>query len=295
MITVFTPTYNRKYIIPKLYDSLCKQTKKDFEWLVVDDGSTDGTNEWLEEICKKDNGFPITYIYQENGGKHRAINRGVKEAKGELFFIVDSDDSLVPTAIEKMLSWADEVRGLEKCAGVSGMCGTNAYNPIGEYFDEHADYIDATNLEREKYNLLGDKTEAYYTELLAKYPFPEFEGENFITEAVVWNKIAKDGYFLRWYPDIIYIADYLEDGLTKSGKEKYKKNPQGVLYWSRLEIEVYPKSFQKKTLAINRYYNCVKDGKGIREVAKELGVSVFRCRFAIFTVRLGKLVKKILG
>ena len=295
MITVFTPTYNRKYIIPKLYDSLCKQTKKNFEWLVIDDGSTDGTNEWFAELCKKDNPFPVTYIYQENGGKHRAINRGVQEAKGEVFFIVDSDDSLVPTAIEKILGWMEQVRDLEKCGGVSGTRGTNPYNRIGDYFDDDADYIDATNLEREKYNLLGDKTEAYYTKLLLQYPFPEFEGEKFITEEVVWNKIAQDGYFLRWYPDIIYIGDYLPDGLTNSGKEKYKKNPQGTLYWARQQLELYPKNFKYKTLAINRYYNSVKDSKSVKEIAKELGISVFRCRFAIFTVCLGKLFKKILG
>lgn len=295
MITVFTPTYNRKYILPKLYQSLCAQTNKDFEWLVVDDGSTDGTEEWFAEIRQKDNTFPIIYIKQENGGKHRAINRGVKDAKGELFFIVDSDDSLVPTAIEKMLAWADAVRGLDKCAGVSGTRGKNSYNRIGQYFDDNADYIDATNLEREKYNLLGDKTEAYYTSLLLQYPFPEFEGENFITEEVVWNKIASDGYFLRWYPDIIYIGDYLTDGLTSSGNEKYRKNPQGTLYWTRLELEVYPKNFKHKTLAINRYYNSVKSNKTIKEIAKELNVSVFRCRFALFTVRVGKIIKKILG
>lgn len=294
-ITVFTPTYNRKHIIGKLYQSLLRQTEKDFEWLVVDDGSTDETNKWFEEICNRENPFPIRYIYQENGGKHRAINRGVQEAQGELFFIVDSDDFLTDDAIEKMLGWANQVRGLEKCAGVSGTSGYNALARIGEYFDDKAEYIDATNLEREKYRLLGDKTEAYYTEILKRYPFPEFEGETFLTEEVVWNKIAQDGYFLRWYPDIIYIVEYLPGGLTQSGNEKNKKNPQGILYWSKQLLQIHKRGFKKRTLAINRYYQCVKDKKSIEEIAEELGVSVIRCRIAVWTVKIGKCIKKILG
>ena len=102
MITVFTPTYNRAYIIENLYKSLQRQTFKDFEWLVIDDGSTDNTEElfasWTNEIS-----FPVRYIKQQNGGKHRAINRGVKEANGELFFIVDCDDYLREDAVETIL------------------------------------------------------------------------------------------------------------------------------------------------------------------------------------------------
>lgn len=99
MITIFTPTYNRAYRLPNLYKSLQEQTCKDFEWLVVDDGSTDNTSKLFEQWQAEENSFPIRYFKQPNGGKHRAINRGVKEAKGELFFIVDSDDTLSSNAI----------------------------------------------------------------------------------------------------------------------------------------------------------------------------------------------------
>ena len=96
LITVFTPTYNRAKLLPRLYKSLQEQTNKDFEWVIVDDGSTDNTKEVIDNIItQQENDFPIRYFYKENGGKHTAINQGAKEAKGELFFIADSDDVLL--------------------------------------------------------------------------------------------------------------------------------------------------------------------------------------------------------
>ena len=105
MITVFTPTFNRGHLIDTLYQSLLKQTNKDFEWIVIDDGSTDRTEAYFTEILAKHNPFEIIYRTQPNGGKHRAINAGVQIAKGELFFIVDSDDYLTEDAIEKLSEW----------------------------------------------------------------------------------------------------------------------------------------------------------------------------------------------
>ena len=100
MVTIFTPTYNRAYIIGKLYGSLLEQTDRNFEWLIVDDGSTDNTRELIGSFIREDR-ISIRYFRQENGGKHRAINRGVREAAGELFFIVDSDDQLTPEAVAR--------------------------------------------------------------------------------------------------------------------------------------------------------------------------------------------------
>ena len=107
MITIFTPTFNRAYRLPDLYHSLQRQTNQDFEWLVIDDGSTDNTSELFEK-WKMDESFPISYIKQPNGGKHRAINRGVKEAKGEFFYIVDSDDFWVnKDCLENLMNVVD--------------------------------------------------------------------------------------------------------------------------------------------------------------------------------------------
>lgn len=120
-ITVFTPTYNRGYIIEKLYRSLQRQTFQDFEWVVMDDGSTDNTEEIFESWMQEDNRFPIRYYKQENGGKCRAINRGLDLAKGELFFIMDSDDYLTDNALERIVYWESTIAGQQNYAGVVGL------------------------------------------------------------------------------------------------------------------------------------------------------------------------------
>ncbi len=208
MITVFTPTYNRAHTLPKLYRSLLEQTNKDFEWLVFDDGSTDATKELIAGFIAQ-NKITIRYERVPNGGKHRAINKATELAKGEYFFIVDSDDWLTPDALGKITKWFDEISHVPgKFAGVSGQKGTDISHPIGTSFvGEQADVL---YFDRSRSNIKGDKAEAFYTDILRRYKFPEFEGENFITEAVVWCKIAQDGYALRYFNDIIYLCKYRE-------------------------------------------------------------------------------------
>lgn len=226
MITVFTPVYNRAYIIDQLYQSLLRQTNYDFEWLIVDDGSTDNiaelVNQWI--ICTRE--FEIRFCHQPNGGKHRAINRGVQLARGDAFLIVDSDDYLTDDAIDTVLKYWEQIKDNAKFAGVSGLKMHWNMQVIGgePCLDE---YVDVTNLERAEYGLEGDKAEVYKTNILKSFPFPEFEGEKFVTEAVVWNKIAYQGFMLRWFNKGIMICKYLEDGLTASGNELYIQNPKG--------------------------------------------------------------------
>lgn len=291
MVTVFTPTYNRVKLIDRLYKSLLKQTLYDFEWIVVDDGSTDGTEEYFDNLLKTDNPFLIIYEKTINGGKHRAVNKGVSLAKGELFFIVDSDDYVTDNAIEKLLLWEQSVRGMNNCAGVSGLKGYSEREITGRTFK--GDYVDATNIERLKYHIEGDKSEAYFTDVLKRYPFPEIEGEKFITEEVVWNKIALDGYFIRWFNEIIYICEYIEGGLTNSGNEKYINNPIGVLIWAKQQLICFNKNFKKKASAICRYYDSVSAVKSIKLIAKDLGVSVFKCKIAVFTVKTKRRIVKL--
>lgn len=227
-ITVFTPTYNRGYIIDNLFQSLKRQTYRDFEWIVIDDGSSDDTENIFQKYQSMDNGFPIIYKKVANGGKHRAINKGVKLAQGDLFFIVDSDDHLTATALERIVHVAKSIPADQKkeFAGVCGLKGYSADMLVGKTFD-NTEFLDITSLERPQYGIYGDKAEVFYTDILKKYPFPEFENENFITECVVWDKIGFDGYKLRFFNDIVYICDYLPDGLTKQGERLFDKNPMG--------------------------------------------------------------------
>ena len=211
ILTVFTPTYNRAYRLAALYESLQKQTCKDFEWLIIDDGSTDNTEElvkpWLQEQT-----FTIRYVKQSNGGKHRAINHGVRDAKGEIFFIVDSDDTLSENAVETILQCYVDIKDRKEFAGLSGLRAYHDGNAVGDIPDFGV--IDCSNFDIDyKYRFEGDMAEVYKTSILKEYPFPEIEGEKFCPEIIVWNRISTK-YILRYTSKKIYYGEYLEDGLT---------------------------------------------------------------------------------
>ena len=270
--TVFTPAYNRRELMIRLFDSLCAQTDKDFEWVIVDDGSTDGTQEAVSNF--EDGGFPIVYKKVENGGKHRAINHGLTLASGKVFAIVDSDDHLTPDAIEVIKAHFATIEGEER-----SFCGvaTNRKNDatmeiVGTFGD--GEYVDAKATERDKYGLSGDKFEIYYTEILKKYPFPEIEGEKFMTEAVVWNRLAADGYYIRWFNDAVYLGQYLEGGLTDSREACIEKSPKGYLLYIKELVEVAGLSLLQRWKYYSFYAKVRRRSVGLRVAAKELEVNV---------------------
>lgn len=270
MLTILTPAYNRGYILQNAYESLCRQTITDFEWVVVDDGSSDNTEELVRQWQKETTAFPIVYEKQENGGKHRAVNRGVALARGDYILILDSDDFLTDDAVEVIAGWTAEIAQLPGFAGVSGL-KDGARNG-----NMKAPYVDAKNTERQKYGLQGDKAEVYKTELMRKYPFPEFEGEKFLRENAVWDAIALDGYKLRWYNRIIYKCEYLEDGLTQNtDQEKYARNFQGWTYCCALAMKTL--DFPYKELRIGFYRETAKQLKKTdKEICGLLHISLAR-------------------
>lgn len=233
-ITVFTPTYNRAYILEKLYHSLCIQSYLDFEWLIVDDGSIDGT-EQLIYTWKAEKKINIRYFKIENGGKHRAINYGLYKAEGELFFTMDSDDELTSDALEKINLWFESIEDESNICGIAANRGTAANITPNRYFE--ASYLDKTWLETYSYyekgeNVLGgERAIIFYTDFHKKYQFPEFQGEKFLTEAIVYNRMAYDGFRIRFFNDIIWIYEYLDDGLTKAGNTLFLENPKGYGLW----------------------------------------------------------------
>lgn len=256
-VTVFTPAYNRGYIIWKLFNSLQQQTVKDFEWLVVDDGSTDDTSS-LFDNWKDEKEFCVRYIRQENGGKHRAINRALKEARGELFFIVDSDDYLADNAIETIIRFYNSIQNREEYAGV---CGLRCF-PDGKRIGGENNFgvLDTNSLDfRFKYKISGDMAEVIKTEVMRQFPFPEFDGEKFCPEAVLFNRISQK-YILRYFYEKIYICDYLPDGLTaKITKIRMKSPLASMTCYSELVHYNIP-VIQKMKAAINfwRFSFCSK-------------------------------------
>lgn len=232
-ITILTPTYNRGNMLGKLYDSLLQQTNKDFIWLIVDDGSTDDT-ELLAAKWKQAGEIEIIYEKQENGGKHRALNRGIGRIESPLTFIVDSDDYLPADSIGIILDYHQRFSHTPDICGYSflrfysnGEVNT-AYFPKDE---EIGTYLQV----RINGGIGGDKAEVFFTKALKEYPFPEFPGEKFMPEDVVWMQMS-EAYKMVHINRCIYISDYLEGGLTKSGRRMKLRSPQGMVLRSRIYL-----------------------------------------------------------
>ena len=238
-ITVCTPTFNRAYILDKLYNSLLFQSFKNFEWLIVDDGSTDNTESIVKEWINKNN-ICIRYYKKENGGKHTAINYGLDLALGELFFTVDSDDYLTNDALEKIDLWFKDINKSNNICGIVANKGTSSKKTNNNCFSKP--YIDiplsALNsyLDDENIVINGERAIVFYTDFHKKYRFPVFDNEFFMPEAIVYNRMAIDGYLCRFFNDIIEIIEYRDDGLTRVGDILYINNPKGYWLWIKEEI-----------------------------------------------------------
>lgn len=211
-ITVFTPTYNRAHTLKKLYMSLCEQSFTDFEWLIVDDGSSDNTKElvkkWIAE--KKIN---ISYVYQNNAGKPKAHNVGTQNAIGELFVCVDSDDYLVQEA----LSDIHKVWNIVEKKGAIGILAFRKHSddtPITVCKDPRIK-MSALHYAYKHHGLSGDTMLIYRTDIIRKYRFPIIKGEKFIPEGYLYNKLDKEGK-MYIYRKGLYVCEYLDDGYTKN-------------------------------------------------------------------------------
>ena len=244
-ITIFTPTYNRAYILGNLYHSIQRQTFRDFEWLIIDDGSSDNTEKLIREWIKDDNDFLIRYYKVNNGGKCRAINKGLDLAHGELFFVMDSDDYLTDDALERINYWESTIHNKPMYMGVAGNCGTSKTDSpnrtLTEAFRDCSAFHRYPEYTRDVID--GERAGVWYTEVHRKYKYPEFENENFMTEAVAWNRMANDGYKVRVFDEIIWIYDYRNDGLTKAGDSLFVKNPRGTGLFFREKAEFMHYSF----------------------------------------------------
>lgn len=249
-ITVFTPAYNRSHLLPRLYESLCRQTAQDFEWVVVDDGSTDDTRLVMEQI-EAEGKLNVRYYCQPNGGKHRAINHGVQKAQGELFFIVDNDDLLCDNAIERV---EERYREIKRDHSFAGVCGLKIYFD-GTKVGGECDFgvVDCSSIDfRNRYHMKGDMAEVFRTAVLREYPFPEFDDEKFCPEAVVWNRIALK-YKLHYFYEKIYMCEYLPDGLTAHIVKIRMQSPKASMLCYK-EMSRLPVPFKKKMRAAINYW-----------------------------------------
>lgn len=233
-LCIFTPTYNRAYCLSDLFNSLCRQTTTQFEWLIVDDGSTDNTRELVHSFQAK-SPFPITYIQQNNGGKQRAFNTGVQHCKNELFMCVDSDDTVPTDMVSIVLGKWHTVRNNPEIAGIIGMCGKDATTPLHTNIPDGLEFTTMWDLYY-KYHHKGDTALAHRTSVLAKYPFDVAPGEKFIAETFVFHRIDQH-YKLAVIPKVLIIANYRTDGYSANVRKITRENPIGYMKLKRMYIE----------------------------------------------------------
>jgi len=248
MITVFTPAYNRASLLPNVYESLTLQRYNNFEWIIVDDGSTDGTDIMIQNRkWTTDSPFPVRYIKKENGGKHTAINRGVKEAKGELFLILDSDDTLPDSSLEIIAEEYERVKDASDIGGVCGLMSHHNGKQIGSGFPYEELITDEISLIYH-HNVTGDLLEVFKTDVMREFPFPEFPDEKFCPEQLVWFRIAQK-YKLRCFNKVVYFRDYLDGGLTDKITRIRHESPKAtcMCYKEMMMLDI-PMKFRMRAL-----------------------------------------------
>ena len=226
-ICILTPVYNRAEAIKRLYASLLRQTSKEFVWLVIDDGSTDGTCEWFERTRSEDCGFIIRYYLKEHGGKHTALNFAHELIQEEYVVVVDSDDELTPSAVQEMLSiWAEHAED-STVAGVTFQRGRLSDGLVlDQYFKgvKRSTYANELNS-----GMSGDHCETFRRERFCSCKFPVFEKEQFVGEGAMWFLVSK-GYDVIYSDSVVYLCEYRSDGLTKSGRAMRVNNPWGGMW-----------------------------------------------------------------
>ena len=271
-IAILTPTYNRATLLPRLYESLVNQTNKNFVWYVVDDGSSDNTKEVVEGFISEEK-IKIKYFYKTNGGKHTALNVGIQQISEDLLIIVDSDDYLTTDAVQTVINDAFRIKGEQFC-GLGYLKQSTNGNVVGKKYTE--DYVEDTFI-NQRYNkkTYGDKCEVFKTAILKQFPFPEFEGEKFLSEATVWCKMSGP-YKMVFINKAIYVCEYQEGGLSDGVRKRLFTNPKGA-------VKCYNTLCGKGFNLINRakfvllyIVHCLADNRKYQKIIKDCS-SNFLC------------------
>lgn len=231
-ISVLTATWNRAHLLTRCYESLRAQSMLPLEWIVVDDGSTDSTTQVLHDILKSAP-FHVRSFSQSNQGKHRSINVAARAASGELALILDSDDMLARDALAVVEAAWDSIPDADrvKYAGLAGHSADHYGRLIGKPFPANSDRLSSLRLFHSA-AVKGDKLLVHRTELLRSFPFPEFSGEKFVSEGIVWDRIRKSHCY-KLLPDVLQVVEYQRDGLSASSLASRVNNPVGACAYYR--------------------------------------------------------------
>lgn len=249
-ITIFTPTYNRSTKLKRLYDSLSKQTIKSFEWLIIDDGSTDNTKELVFEFMQENRGFEIRYFFKENGGKHTAYNMGVEQADGNLFMCVDSDDYLEDVAIQRIVETWNDTEDVAK-VGIVALKADSTGKILSDRLPKNIESSTLINLPR-KYQCRGEFSLIYLTKVLREYMYPVVIKEKFMNESIIYDQLDQVGK-LYLLDEILTICEYCDDGYSNNFLKVVLENPTGykLYYKQRIDMAI---TIKEKIGYILRYH-----------------------------------------
>lgn len=260
-LTVFTPTYNRAYCLNKGYEALCRQSSKDFEWIIIDDGSTDNTKELVEEWKTHDNGFEIIYVYKENGGMYTGYNTAIRIARTELCVCVDSDDYLTDDAVEKIISFWSAHRN-EGYAGIIGLDCLTTGEVLGDPFPNQK-YINLIDLAIGKYKIDNkDRKVIVRTDLYKEVaPMKEFPGEKDFNPHIMHLQISQNYDFLVMNKKLC-VVEYQPDGMTNTVFKQYLRSPKSFRETRLFDMSIQGAPFDflvKKT--IHYISSCIISGE----------------------------------
>lgn len=268
-LTIFTPAYNRAHTLPRTYESMCRQSCKAFIWLIVDDGSTDGTAALVKEWMQRDNGFEIRYIHKENGGMHTAHNTAYAHIDTELNTCIDSDDMLAPGAVEKILCKWEEVKD-RGYAGIIGLDADFEGRVIGKGFLD--DLEETTVIGYYNAGGSGDKKLVYRTDVINRYPpYPVFEGEKYVSLSYKYRLIDQT-YKMAVLDEILCNVEYQTDGSSLNMWRQYLRNPKGFAFWRKVRME-YPENSKRMIIDCIHYCSSsilAKNGAYIAQSPKKL-------------------------
>ena len=246
-LTIFTPAYNRAYTLHLGYEALLRQTSKDFEWLIIDDGSTDNTRELVESWIAE-NKIPIRYHYQENQGMHGAHNTAYRLINTELNTCIDSDDYMPDDAVEKIIAFWKKY-GSKQVAGIVGLDADFDGKLIGTPFKENNVPIRLSHF----YNQggKGDKKYVYRSEIICNYPeYPIFKGEKYVSLGYKYELIEQD-YPVLAMNEVLVNVEYRPDGSSLNMYRQYIKNPQGFAFIRKSSMQLAPTAKRRFMEAIH--------------------------------------------
>lgn len=240
LFTIFIPTYNRGYVLPRTLASIEAQSLRDFEVLVVDDGSSDGTGELVQAWARRVP-FPVRYHYQPNSGKHVAHNTMLGLAGGRFVVLLDSDDVLLPTALERFRHHWDEIPAgeRERFAGVEGLMRyLDGRGICGDPFP--AEVLNANHIDvRIRHRVGGEKRNAIRTDVLRRFPYPVFPGERHIRPSILWDYLAEAGYRFRFFNEAVQLYERQADSLSLNVFPRRMANPRGLSFCMKEELRLH--------------------------------------------------------